>query len=293
MVDYGTSQQLLARAIVDEMVRRGVGIVAGSSTTSGDFSSNPYSGGTGDATAANQQSEITLLSTLRDRLPSTLSRNKLAVDFPDTLAVSIADLPIPSGAATEATLVTVRDRTPVLGQNTAANSTPVTLAADGLFAANFGSTNDVAANNDVANSSLLGLFKRLLGRITTIISYLPTSLSTAGRFLVESSPTESALITEFPLTAPSATPPRSMLGYNRLSLQVDVEGLGTNVVVRLEGNLIGSSFVNLSTQNSNIIITANGSYLFLFEGKLNNVRLNLVSISGGSPSVTCTLLMGN
>lgn len=114
-----------------------------------------------------------------------------------------------------------------------------------------------------------------------------------GNNTVIATPAESALQSESPLTAPGSTPARSMTGYNKLTYQVDVANIGTNVVVRVEGNLTGSNFVNLNAQNQDTTLTANGSYLFTFEGKLSVVRFTLVSISSGVPSVTAHLLRGN
>ena len=105
--------------------------------------------------------------------------------------------------------------------------------------------------------------------------------------------TEAALITEAPLTATGSTPARSMLGYNKGTYQIDVSGIGTNVVVTVEGNLAGSNYVNLSSTNSDTTITASGTYLFSFEYKLVNVRFTLVSFTGGTPSITAHLLRGN
>ncbi len=69
--------------------------------------------------------------------------------------------PIP-GAATQTTLASIDGKTPTLGANTAANSQPVTLANDGVFAVAFGATTDAAASTDTATASFLSLFKRLL-----------------------------------------------------------------------------------------------------------------------------------
>lgn len=57
MAGYGTYQELLAQAIVDEMVRRGIGLGGGSS------------GGSGDASAANQVTQIDRITEIRNRLP--------------------------------------------------------------------------------------------------------------------------------------------------------------------------------------------------------------------------------
>ena len=62
-------------------------------------------------------------------------------------------------------------------------------------------------------------------------------------------PSEAPLITETPLTAPGSTPARSMAGYGKLTYQFDVSGIGTNIVIRAEGNLIGANFINLDFYN--------------------------------------------
>ena len=104
---------------------------------------------------------------------------------------------------------------------------------------------------------------------------------------------DAPVISEPVLTAVGSTPARSMAGYSTLTYQFDVTGVGTDVVVRAEGNLIGSTYINLSTTNKDITITSNGSYLITFEGKINNVRFTLVSFAGGTPNVTAHLLRGN
>lgn len=58
MASYGTYQELLAQAIVDEMVRRGVGLGGGGGS----------SGSSGDASAENQLTQIERITEVRDRL---------------------------------------------------------------------------------------------------------------------------------------------------------------------------------------------------------------------------------
>ena len=84
-----------------------------------------------------------------------------------------------------------------------------------------------------------------------------------------------------------------MAGYGKLTYQFDVSGIGTNIVIRAEGNLIGANFINLDFYNKDITIESNGSYLITFEGKIINARFTLVSFTGGTPSVIAHLLRGN
>lgn len=109
-----------------------------------------------------------------------------------------------------------------------------------------------------------------------------------GNFLSDAN-----VITELPLTvANSSTTSRSMVDYNKLTYQVDVTNIGTDLVFVVEGSLT-NSFVNLDPENDFITVTQNGSYLISFEGKLKNVRLKLVSFTGGTPSLVAHLLRGN
>lgn len=103
---------------------------------------------TGAATAANQATANASLSSIDSKLTAPLSVTGPLTDvqlratpvpvsgtvavsnFPATQAVSAASLPLPTGAATETTLAAINTKTPLLGQATMANSTPVTLASN-------------------------------------------------------------------------------------------------------------------------------------------------------------------
>ncbi len=287
MPEYSTTQKLQAIANVDEMLARNVGVGGGG-------------GGGGDASATNQATQISNFGEKTDTEATSDTGSFSLLSFVKRL------------------LNTKLKQ----GSNTAANSISVALSTDGPFAANFGSQADAEAVSDTGSFSFLSFIKRLLNtkigsntetapasdtatsgingrlqriaqRLTSAIALLPTGLSSGGRFLTETTPTEATIITETALTAVGSTTARSFSGYNRLTYQVDVSGIGTNVVVRVEGNLQGSTYVNLSSANTDTTITSNGSYLFTFEGKLLNVRFTLVSISTGTPSVAAYLLRGN
>ena len=75
-----------------------------------------------------------------------------------------------------------------------------------------------------------------------------------------------------------------------LTFQVTTSGIGTNVVIRLEGSLDGTNYFNLSSSNSDTTITGNGTYGFSLSGcPVLYVRLRLVGLSGGTPSVATVL----
>jgi hypothetical protein len=78
-----------------------------------------------------------------------------------------------------------------------------------------------------------------------------------------------------------------------LTFQVVVINIGTNVVVAFEGSLDGVNYGRLSDGVADsYTITANGTYLYQMQGPVRFVRLRLVSLSGGSPSVTGTVGSG-
>ena len=71
-----------------------------------------------------------------------------------------------------------------------------------------------------------------------------------------------------------------------VSFQVTVSSIGTNVVVRFEGSLDGTNFANLDDDALDTTYTANGTFLKSLSGTpVEFVRLRLVSITGGTPTV--------
>ena len=74
-------------------------------------------------------------------------------------------------------------------------------------------------------------------------------------------------------------------GSTNVGFQVTVANIGTNVVVRFEGSLDGTSFFNLGSGDTTL--NANGTTGYSFGNfPLKAVRGRLVSISTGSPTVT-------
>lgn len=73
-----------------------------------------------------------------------------------------------------------------------------------------------------------------------------------------------------------------------VTFQVTVSSIGTNVVIRFEGSLDDTSWFNLDQSGADTTITANGTYGFALNGcPVRYIRLRLVSLSGGTPSVAC------
>jgi hypothetical protein len=73
-----------------------------------------------------------------------------------------------------------------------------------------------------------------------------------------------------------------------VTFQVTVSSIGTNVVIRFEASLDDTSYFNLDQSGTDTTITANGTYGFALSGcPVRYIRLRLVSLSGGTPSVAC------
>jgi len=73
-----------------------------------------------------------------------------------------------------------------------------------------------------------------------------------------------------------------------VTFQVTTSSIGTNVVVRFEGSLDDTNFFNLDQDELDTTITANGTRGFALNGcPVEYVRLRLVSITGGTPTVAC------
>jgi hypothetical protein len=89
------------------------------------------------------------------------------------------------------------------------------------------------------------------------------------------------------LTSAGATTSVELFSQS-VTFQVTVSSIGTNVVLRFEGSLDDTSYFNLDQSEADTTITANGTYGFALNGcPVRYIRLRLVSISGGTPSVAC------
>ena len=77
---------------------------------------------------------------------------------------------------------------------------------------------------------------------------------------------------------------------SEITFQVTVSSIGTNVVVRFEGSLDNTNFFNLDEDAEDTTITANGTTGFSLSGTpVEYVRLRLVSLSGGTPTVATVI----
>jgi hypothetical protein len=88
------------------------------------------------------------------------------------------------------------------------------------------------------------------------------------------------------LTGAGVTDSQVTTGLN-LAFQVTVASVGTSVTIRLEGSVDDENYFNLDESETDTTLTANGSYGYALNGcPVQYVRLRLVSIDGGTPTVS-------
>lgn len=87
------------------------------------------------------------------------------------------------------------------------------------------------------------------------------------------------------LTSTGVTPSVKVVSES-LTFQITTSGVSTNVVIRMEGSLDDTNFFNLDENELDTTLTANGTFAFALNGTpVKFVRVRLVSISGGTPTV--------
>ena len=88
------------------------------------------------------------------------------------------------------------------------------------------------------------------------------------------------------LTSAGVTDSQVTTGLN-LAFQVTVASVGTSVTIRLEGSVDDENYFNLDESETDTTLTANGTYGYALNGcPVKYVRLRLVSIDGGTPTVS-------
>jgi len=94
-----------------------------------------------------------------------------------------------------------------------------------------------------------------------------------------------AALTATGTTSPMLAADQDNAAPTNFGFQVTVASVSTNVVVRFEGSLDNTNFFALAA--SDTTITANGTTGYFFSGMpLKSIRGRLVTITGGTPSVT-------
>lgn len=88
------------------------------------------------------------------------------------------------------------------------------------------------------------------------------------------------------LTAVGVTEAQLTTGA-QLTFQVTLASIGTEVVVRFEGSLDGTNYFNLDSANADTILSVNGTTGYFLMAPVQYVRFRVVSITGGTPTLTC------
>lgn len=84
------------------------------------------------------------------------------------------------------------------------------------------------------------------------------------------------------LTAAGATAALNVGDLSTHILQYTVAGINDNVVLRMEGSVDGTNFFNLSSEDVDVTVVANGTNAFVYDGRVNYIRGRFVSESGGT-----------
>lgn len=178
--------------------------VTGSVTTSGTVATtaadgtNVALGATTDVAASSDAGTFSLIALFKRLLgkfttqfPAALVGGRLDVSIgasPATVPVSAVSLPLPTGAATEATLAT--------------------RLSESDFDTKIGSLTETAPASDTASSGLNGRLQRIAQRLTSLIAQLPAALTGSGNLkvaLVETTVTQPVSAAALPLPAGAAT----------------------------------------------------------------------------------------
>ena len=88
------------------------------------------------------------------------------------------------------------------------------------------------------------------------------------------------------IAAPGVTVAQVTTGLN-IAFQVTVASIGTSVTIRLEGSVDDENYFNLDESETDTTLTANSTYGYALNGcPVKYVRLRIVSIDGGTPTVS-------
>lgn len=96
------------------------------------------------------------------------------------------------------------------------------------------------------------------------------------------------------LTAAGLTAVANMEQYDNVVLAVTVVDVGASVTIRIEGSLDNTAWFNLDANEEDSVLAGNGTAGFSVQNApIPFIRGRLVSISGGTPSVTFKAALSN
>lgn len=197
-------------------------------------------------------------------------------------------------------IATSTSNIPAQGQALSSASLPVVLPASQITALT-PPTTIAFSNSSIGVSSLPSLptGTNNIGSISSISNTVTIKADTAanqsnalkvdGSAVVQ--PINSSLYVfpaETQLTNVGTTSSRNVSSYCNITCQYTIAGLTTNTVtIRLEASIDGTTWFNLDPTDSDTTITTNKTSAFILSNvALYNIRFNLVSLSGGSPTVS-------
>lgn len=210
------------------------------------------------------------------RIP-TNGQKAMAASLPVVVAsdqsaipVSASSLPLPSGAATEATLANVA---------TAANQSTLNTR--------IGDVTETAPATDTASSGLNGRLQRIAQRLSSLIALIPAALTSAGGFkvsLLEQVGTDTTLQNAVSATGNGAT--LDVSGVGTIAIQI----IGTfSATITFEANIDGTNWVSIlgvSAQTGSAATSTTGMGMFRFSvAGYKQFRARVTWTSGTSVTV--------
>lgn len=151
------------------------------------------------------------------------------------------------------------------------NNQPIGVTADAASpeVVSIGAVGDAAVVDPGVSASMIALLKGLL------------TLSDVQQL---------TYVAETALTAVGVTAAQEVDQYRNATVTADVSGVGTDVVLDIEGSVDGTNFFSLLANDTPRTVSADGLYSFALSpdvvAPLTDIRGELVSFTGGTPSVT-------
>lgn len=211
------------------------------------------------------------------KLTSLLTELQLKADLSETQPVSVASLPLPSGAATSALQTTGNSSLSSIDTKLSSQATAANQASELTL---IGAVVETAPASDTASSGLNGRLQRIAQRLTSLIALLPSSLGTktAANSLAVTLSSDGTV----PLPTGAATSALQTTGNTSLSSLVTNLGAVADASV---SNPASSASVIAALKGLMTLITSTNTKLDTLE---TNTSPNLDSVAN-TTTVTNTL----
>lgn len=213
-----------------------------------------------------------------------------------TQPISAASLPLPTGAATQATLASILTNTPAVGQATMAASSPVVIASNQSAVPVSGT---VTANQGTPNTNTNGWYTRITdGTNNTVVKAASTAAVASDPALVVAISPNNTVPVSFgsqaavtgTLAATNAVLAIPSLGSASYGLSVAGTWVGTiTPEFTLDGtNWFSCRVVNRSTNDILQSITASDNYFFYDVGGSVQLRVRMSTYTSGTATIVLT-----